>query len=187
LTGNLEALHIELVETVWDDLRTPASSIFLLGLGADPAWGAFLGAGNLQILRFDGATTLERVFFTVQMPHTYKEGTDIYAHVHWTPTTANAGNVKWNLEYSWINVNGTFPAVTTIAIVDAASGTAWDHQVAEFPTITGTGKELSSMLVCRLFRDPNDGQDTYGFDAGLLEFDIHFEVNTMGSIQPFVK
>lgn len=178
-------LRMEGDAKVWDDLRIPGLSV-AKGASA-PDLISWLGAGGLMVNGFDGNATSEQVFFTCQLPHSYKQGSDIEPHVHWGPVNANAGNVKWFLEYSWANIDGTFPAITTISIVDAASGTAWDHQVAPFSTITGTGKMISSMLVCRLYRNPGDGDDTYGSDAGFLEFDFHFEKDTIGSRQEFIK
>ena len=171
--------------TVWDDLRIPGSQV-QKGASA-PDLVAFLGAGNLLVNAFDGGALTEQVYFNVQLSHSYKEGSDITPHVHWSPTNANAGNVKWQLEYTWQNINGTFPAVTTITVVDATDTTAWKHHIAGFSAITGTGKTISSMLVCRLFRNPGDGDDTYGSDAAFLEVDFHFEKDTVGSRQIFTK
>ena len=173
--------------TVWDDLRVSAQAT-KVGATA-PGWVAFLAAGNLLTYGFDGGgVRVEEVHFNVQLPHSYKHGSDIYPHVHWSPTTANAGNVVWQLEYTWANINGTFGAATTIAsTADAAGGTAWVHNMATFAAITGTGKTLSSMLVCRLFRDGSHGSDTYADDAALLEFDIHYEMDTVGSRQVAAK
>ena len=178
---------VRMVETVWDDLRVPGLAVEATGPNP-PTLGAFLGAGGLQAWRFTGTgPNVNEVWFTVQLPHTYKEGTDIYPHVHWTPTDANAGDVVWQLEYTWVNINGTFPASATITVTDSTNTTAWEHLVAPFAAITGTGKTISSMLVCRLFRDPTHLSDTYGFDASLLEIDFHFEVETLGSRQEYVK
>jgi hypothetical protein len=173
--------------TVFDDLRIPGLTVTLPAANA-PDFGAFLGAGGLQIYLFDGAgVQTESVHFTIQIPHSYKEGSDIVPHVHWSAVNGNAGNVVWQLEYTWQNIDGTFPAVTTITVTDAASGTAWDHQKAFFSAITGTGKTISSMLVCRLFRDPTHASDTYGSDAAFLEIDFHFEKDTVGSRQITTK
>jgi len=178
---------IELQETVWDDLRIPGLSV-TANPSASPTLGAFLGAGSLQVWRFTGTGVLtEEVFFTIQLPHKYKEGTDIIPHVHWTPTDANAGDVVWQLEYTWQNINGTFGASTTITVTDSTNTTAWEHLVASFSAITGTNMDISSILVCRLFRDPAHGSDTYTSDAAFLEIDFHFEIDTIGSRQPFVK
>jgi hypothetical protein len=171
---------------VWDDLRIPGTSVRFGASSPDIA--PFLGAGGLYLPAFDGAGTSEQVFFTVQFPHGYKLGTDICPHVHWSPTTADAGNVKWNLEYTWVEIGGTFAASATIDVTDAASGTAWDHQVAGFADINGSGiTTVSSMLVGRLYRDPTDGADTYGADASLLEIDFHHQIDTIGSLQATSK
>lgn len=170
---------------VWDDMRVPGLAVEK-GASA-PDLISVLASGNLMANGFNGAATMEQAFFTVQLPHGYKQGSDIDAHIHWMPTNNNAGDVKWQLEYSWANMTANFGAPTTVSIIDAASGTAWDHQQSDFSTIAGTGKEISSMLICRLFRDPTDGSDTYGSDAALLEIDFHYQLDTIGSRTENVK
>lgn len=165
--------------TVWEDLMIPGLSV---GTAASaPDLISFGPSGNLKMFAFDGNSTSEQVFFSCQLQHAWKLESTIKPHVHWTPTTTGSGNVKWFFEYSWANIDGTFGAPTTISVVQAASGTAWQHQLASLPDIAGTGKGLSSMLVCRLYRNPADSQDTYGDDAAFLQFDIHYEMDTVGS------
>jgi hypothetical protein len=41
--------------------------------------------------------------------------------------------------------------------------------------------------VFRLFRDPADVADTYGFDAVLLDVGLHYEKDTVGSRQVTTK
>ncbi len=54
------------------------------------------------------------------------------------------------------------------------------HHHTDINTISGAGKKISSMLVCRIFR-LTTGDDTYGFDAALLEVDFHYKKDTRGS------
>lgn len=164
---------------LWNDINHPASA---LALGASaPDSISILGSGGIKGLGFDGNATTERVHGSAEILHGYLEGSDIYFHVHWMPTTANAGNVKWQLEYSWQLVNGTFANPTTITATDSASGTPWHHQRAEFAAIDGTGKEINSALVFSLFRDPTDGADTYTDDAALIQVGIHYQIDVYGS------
>jgi hypothetical protein len=171
----------------WDDVRTPGTTV---ALGANaPGLENFSNSSTLKIYAFDGAGVLvEEVFLSVQLPHRYREGTDVYPHVHWVPTTAGAGSVVWQLEYAAANpVTGVFPNVSTIEIADAAAGVAWQHQIAPFAAIDGSDFKISTMLHCRLFRDPTHGSDDYAGDAGFLEFDLHFELNSPGSRQSYTK
>lgn len=182
---HLQGPYIRYGTSAWDDLRVSANSVRVPGSAA-PSWSTFLG--SIQALEFVTAPPSNAsVHFSCQLPHTYKEGTDIYPHVHWAPDGTNTGNVRWGLEYTWQNIDGTFAAPTTIYVNDAGSGTAYDHQVATFSAITGTGKTISSMLMCRLFRDTDDAADTLTDSAFLLEIDFHHEIDAPGSDQSTSK
>jgi hypothetical protein len=72
----------------------------------------------------------------------------------------------------------------TITTTDAGDGTINKHQVTGFADIdmssyTDAG-DVSIILMCRLYRDVDNGDD-YADDAFLLEFDLHYEIDTMGS------
>jgi len=169
----------------WNDINLGSSG---LGRGASaPDLVAFLAAGNLLLPGFDGNVTTEQLYGSFELLHNWKQGTDIEFHVHWTPTTANAGNVKWQLEYSWQNIDGTFPAVTTISVIDAAGGTAWTHNKAAFTRISATGKKIGTAFVFRFFRNPADGDDTYPDDAGLIQIGVHYQIDSIGSKEIYNK
>lgn len=174
---------VEFSDGPWDDIIVPA---FALATGAAaPDLVQFLASGNLRIYGFNGSGSMpvEAMYGAFEFLHSYKEGSDISIHVHWCPTSANSGDVKWQLEYSWADMNATFPALSTTSVTQAAGGTAWATKIASFPTITGTGKHIGSAINFRLFRDPGDSADTYADDAGLLCIGVHFQKDTLGSIQ----
>ena len=177
-------------DTYWDDIRVPGLQVELAGL-RDPNLEKFKdnGAGSYGVYcyYFD-QDILEEVHFSIQLPHSYKEGTDIYPHVHWAPTTTSGGSVRWGLEYCWANVNDTFPTNTIrYTTNDTASGIANHQQIAAFTPIDGTGKKISSMLLCRLYRGAVDVTDTYPNEAVLLEVDFHFQIDAPGSRQEYIK
>ena len=152
-----------------------------------PTLSAFLGAGNLKALTFD-AGQHDEIHFEVQLPHDYKTGSAVYPHVHWCPATADAGNVVWQLDYTWVAIDGTFGASATVTSdATAAGGTAWVHKMTNLKDgggnayIAGTGQTISSMLVCRLHRDAGAGADTLAAAVTFLEFDLHYEKDTLGS------
>lgn len=166
---------------VWDDLRVPVESTTKGGT-KDPDFGQFLNNGSSQgvwIQWFD-KTTEEELYFTVQIPHSYKVGSNIQPHVHWVTDDASDLNVVWGLEYSWANMNDTFSNTTIITGTGSNSGANY-HHMTSLGIIDGTGKSYSSMLVCRIFRDASNTADTFPQDAGLLEIDFHFQVQSFGT------
>jgi hypothetical protein len=182
--------------TVWDDYMIPGTAVRTTGNSPPDLAGGFVGDNTLDLFVFDGVNTLEQVFFTLQLPHRWKEGSTIYPHVHFSPTHTNSNDanlrvVRFGFEYTWANVNGTFGATATLNLDSdpfAPNASQWKHLIAKNATgIDGTGKTLSSMLACRLFRDPADAVDTYPQDVAFLQFDIHFEIDSLGSGQEYLK
>lgn len=183
---------LELQEIVWEDLRIIPGAFEFAGV-SDPSlqnWQPGGAGTTFKVWKFQSG---DEVFFTCQIPHSYKQGTDIEVHVHWTPAdrgNEESGNtVAWKLDYSWTNVNAVFPSSATADMTDTCTGTDDYHEITASITVTGTGKNISSMLVCRLYRDAGDtwAGITAAQSPALLEFDIHFQINTMGSRQEFVK
>jgi len=184
-------LILEGAATVWEDLRVA------LDKGANAAQLGFLpGAiSGPEIWYFRNAAGVEAMSFTVQMPHNWKEGSIIHPHIHWIPKTTGAGNVEWNFEYTWANYNPgapeIFPAVTTSTVV--ASGPFLINSnlitglTANNVGIVATGKTVSSILICRIWRDSGRAADTYVGDAGGLSLDFHYEINSIGSHSEYTK
>jgi hypothetical protein len=192
--GNDYGVQLNGTTTVWKDLRVSVNAVRVIAGGAPPDWSQFKDNGaastGVYLYWFDPGTE-QNVYFDVQMPHDWKEGTDIEPHVHWVSAdTAGASgtDVCWGLEYTWANINGTF-GNTTLIYGDTQSNGAGEtitvdkHYYTDLTTISGSGKTISSMLVCRLFRDAAGvgGTDDYDDDAGLLEIDFHYQVDTIGS------
>ena len=166
--------------TVWEDLRFPAQVLKLSGT-KPPTWTAYQGG---EILSFSDQAIVgneERVSFNAQLSHAYKEGSTIYPHIHWVSADTSLGNVVWQLSYSWGNWTGTFPAATVTTMTVAKSTTLNYHSMNSFSPIVGTGKEISSILICELSRNSSNAADTYTSGAYLVEADIHLECNTIGS------
>jgi len=155
-----------------------------LALGTGPAAPAVIAINGTGILTyaFIGTGVLaDELHGSLENLHDYLEGSDIVPHVHWCPTTADAGNVKWQIEYIWISRTGTITTSTTIAVTTAAGGTAWTLKRSDFPTVDGTGRNIGDRFMFRIFRDPADAADTYAHDAAILDVGIHYEKDTMGS------
>lgn len=165
----------ELQSTKRDDINFPGTA---LGKGASaPGLVTAYGSGGIQVLAFDGGATTEQLYASGEILHGYVAGTDISFHVHWMPTTADTGTVKWNLEYVWqgLEETGTPQTISTTGDADGA----WKHKLAVFPEIPGDGKTSGSQLSFRFYRDPS--QDTYAADAAILSLGIHYQLNKHGT------
>lgn len=179
-------------ESAATDVKPKAYIDIDLGLQASPSGASAPGLENwnstgIYVYAFDGAATSEQLFSNCEYNHQFKEGADIYPHVHWAPTTTAAGNVKWNLSVVWDNP-GTAPStVVTTSVTQAAPGVAFQSQVANFPTVSGTSKTIGSQIQFRLWRNPADAADTYGADAVIQTLGFHAEVDSFGSTQVAVK
>ena len=176
--------------TRWDDLKVPVNSVKINKTIDPPTWGVFLG--DLALLWFRSGKS-DDVLFNLQMPHGWKEGTRIYPHVHWTTKDGAPGmnRVTWVLDYTWQKVGGTFTSNTpisgtTVATPNEGSIENYEHIITPIGTngINGTGMTLSSMLVCRLSRSDSD---SYANDAGLLEIDFHYQIDSDGSNTEYGK
>lgn len=171
--------------TTWNDINVSG-----LSLGTGPVAPSVINVSATGILTyaFIGTGVLaDELHGSLETLHDYLEDSDIVPHVHWMPTTTDAGDVKWQLEYIWWPRNGVVPAGTTITVTTAAGGVAWTAHRSDFPTITGAGKNIGDRFMFRIFRDPADVADTYGFDAAILDVGIHYQKDTLGSRQVAVK
>lgn len=175
--------------SVWEDLRIPVTAT-TRGGSKDPP---FLlcrdnGAGSQGVFSYHFSNLQEEeLYFACQIPHAWDEGTEIRPHVHWSATTAAAGTVRWGLEYSISRIGTVFPNTTLIYINQATVGAAWSQQVAAFSAIAMTTQTISTMLLCRIFRDPLHAADTYGAPAALFELDFHYQRDSAGSRTEYIK
>ena len=183
----LVAGDITLSDTSWDDLRFPVSAIKLQGTGSEPdienTYGTYL---------FDDGTP-ETVFIMAQMPHAWKEGTNVFPHTHWYKTTSATGDVCWQLDYiiskKGAQFSDTFTTITGVTPAIGDNDTVRTHALTPIGSsgIDMTGCGLSDHIIMKLTRKADATIDTYGADAGLLEFDIHYEIDSFGSDSEFTQ
>ena len=175
---------LELITPVWDDLsismaqvRTPASSA--------PTWMPYKGS---QVPAFS-PTQVNALYFSAQLPHSYMEGTDLQFHIHIAYPDNAAGNSVWYFTYSWANPTAPFPNATLSPQVVVVSPTTTDyHQKATIvANMDGTGKTISSVLLCMIQRTGTHLSDDYASEIYLVSGDFHFMQDTIGSRQENTK
>lgn len=183
--------------TVWDDLMVFPDATSR-GNSYPPTWRVFKknSTDNSQgvYLWFFSSSSEQELYFTAQIPHSYKVGSALFPHVHWTTVTGTPinSNVVWGLEYSVIAIGGTFPYTSTVRAtsiiggITSISGTG-QHLISAFESIPGSNLGISTVICCRLYREVSNNGDTFGNEVGLLGFDIHYEKDTEGSRSEFTK
>ncbi len=181
----------------WEDLKVPIGSVKTGGV-KNPTFEQLLDDGGssrgVYVFTFSNdalAANEEELFFVAQMPHHWKEESSIIAHVHWVPTTNDSGVVRWGLEYSITNIRGSsvlFPSTTIISDNSPTVNNDLNmHVRTVIGTIDMTGQKMSTMLLCRVFRNSSHVDDTYNADAALLEIDFHHLIDSLGSDQELSK
>lgn len=193
-----ELLTVGGIEDGWDDLRVAAQSTKVGG--SAPTWAKLRdsGGGSTGVYTYWFPDSGEpEVHFAVQIPHNWKNGTDLHPHVHWCTNvgTLGADRVCWNLEYTWANIgtgvrqfgNTTNIQTYNISNDPATTINAYQHYISSFDPIQGAGKYISTMLICRLSRVAGNVNDTLGESAAFLEFDLHYEVDDLGSVDEYDK
>ena len=175
--------------TMWDDIRITPGSFDRPG-SSDPTIVSYTPGGSGTATYLYQFAKNNIASFTVQMPHGYKKGSDLHVHIHWTPGTRgneeNGATVGWKIDYSWANIDGTFPSMSTADLSDACGGVDHGHQMTDAVVVSGDGKGLSSMLLCNVKRTDTGADDTWAGTASgqlplLLEIDFHYEIDTIGS------
>lgn len=182
------AKTLELQTVVWDDLRTPINSSVKVA-GKQPTETVYRGG----IVYSFSKITDNQIAFNVQLPHTYKLGSDIEFHIHYAIPTSGVGggaeNIKWDFTHAWADIGDAIPAETTVnTTLDMQNQSANTHYLGEIiGTIDGSGiSGVSSMIICGLTRDVSVA-DNYDDVVYILELDFHYQINTIGSRQEAVK
>lgn len=167
----------ELDQVVYDDMqislanaRSPASLA--------PNWTAYKGS---QVPAFS-ADQVNVLYFSAQVPHSYKEGTDLEFHVHVAYPDNTWGYSRWYMTYSWANVGDVFPAESSASVVHGSTNTTDEHQLIELTSsINGTGKTISSILLCSIQRTGTFVSDNYSNVIYLVSADFHYQKDSLGS------
>ncbi len=173
----------------WEDIRIVPGAFEFAG-NADPSLQSWQPGGEGITFKIYKFKIADEVFFSVQLPHNYKEGSVLEAHVHWTPADRgneeNGNDVSWRIGYTWANKEDAFSSALTATLTpDTCAGIDDQHEKTLSTALLGaTGKTISSMLVCKLWRSSvNDTWvgTTNAQSPGLLEVDFHYQIDSLGS------
>lgn len=183
LAGWFDDIHKDQRNVVYDDYIISGLAI---ALGANaPDLATFRGTINL--FGFAGAgVTVEQGFFTLHILHGIKPGTIPTFHVHWAHNQVSpSGDVKWQIDYTIARGYGagTFAAPTTLSTTRPALA-QYVHDISDdddMPLASITELEPDSIILGRIYRDPADVADTFENDAFLIQVDMHYQRDKLGT------
>lgn len=169
--------------TTWTDMSIPATRA-RQGATQKPDFD-FTNMGLL----FPQNDDTEIAYIIIQMDHRKKMDTAIKLHCHYVQAVAAQPTFK--CDYRFYN-NGTASngSFTTLSTADGSKGvftypgSGEILQIATFPDIAApTNESVSANLEFRFYRDDNDVTG----DVLLKYIDFHYEIDTDGSRQEFIK
>jgi hypothetical protein len=166
--------------TVWNDANV--GSLVLQTGGTLPGIVEWLNnAGGATGIYTRGFAVGEQGSGSIEIPHDYKEGSNITFHIHWGANAAPTGTdyVKWELTYSISRTESTFPAATVIT-VETAYDTQYELKRSDFTAITGTNIKIGDQLNFTIKRIAAAG-DAFGGEALVETIGFHYEADTVGS------
>jgi hypothetical protein len=162
--------------TTWNDIIVQAGN--LRPGSTPPAFAAFTG-GIYEPSFIAGQA--DEVHGAFEIPHDYKEGTALVAHIHCAPSTAHAGNLVVGFEYEALSAGDIATATVNTPIAPTAmSGFAKKTAMINVATIPGAGRKIGDIVPFRFYRQ-NGGTDTFTGDLFLLSIGLHYESDTDGS------
>lgn len=176
--------------TAWEDLRVDGLST-RVGVVAPTDEVGFKGNNNFYARNFVH-TQADEVQFHIQYPHQMIIGSDLSPHVHFSPWITGTNDVqavRFILEYYWAGINEEFGSGTSYTMAYTWTGSnQWVHLIAdgELGEFDTSGKGLSSMMKCRLYRDNTIANNLAG-KITFLYFDVHYMVDSLGSKDEYVK
>jgi hypothetical protein len=139
--------------------------------------------------------TNDYMFCNPQLNHDKDLESAIYPHLHWFQDRNAVPN--FILLYRWqknglAKVTSWTPIKCNNIAVPYTTGTILQIAYSDpIPVPTGTG--LSDIVQFRIARDNAnnsgifDGLDTFNATVGILAFDLHFMINSLGSNEEFIK
>jgi hypothetical protein len=165
---------------VWKDLVAPMGSAGVPSASA-PTKRAFGPSG----LREEYDFSINDYAFPdpFHINHDIEPGNKAYPHVHWSTNGTDTNTVKWEMQIMRALGHGqaAFAAPTTVYVEQAASGTAWQHMVAEVSDGDAlTLVEPDELVLIVLRRVTNGGTNNTDQVFG-LQVDLHYESTLVGT------
>lgn len=143
---------------------------------------------NIKTRCFDWGSQMNEMFGNVELPHDiYISGDAVLRpHIHRMWSTTETATWIWYLDYTIRKVWETY-TTSPVKISITTDITARVANISEFgPDISLSWLALWDTISFRIYRIPT-GNDTYGGLMCLSQIGFHYQRNTVGSRQEYIK
>lgn len=182
------SLKFEGAATVWEDLdgRLNGSSLYTAAGKADYSFTEVC-----VVLQPSGslATAGDVVELAFQVKHAAKAGSPLKLHIHWEQTDATARQFSYTYRVQKQGAAKTADWATTVVVSTTTAGVnAFTYtsgvlnQISSLGEITLTDVGISAIVQVKLTRT-----DAVVGDINVTYLDAHYEIDTVGSRQEYVK
>jgi hypothetical protein len=172
--------------TIFQDVNTGFAGAKVPAVNA-PSWTTFIGNINAYTFAVSDYIDVE----AMEVPHGWKEGSDIEIHLHWATNgnnDATVRGVKWEIEYTWANnlTAGGTTAFGSIAAVSAetsiaASEPTLTNKYTSVVTFTPTGGKVGMYIKLRIKRIASVTNTAPASNPFGLAVGLHTQLDTIGS------
>ena len=142
------------------------------------------------------ANDADYMFINVQFPHSRKNGANVYPHIHFFQAQTGAPNFA--LQYRWQKNGGTKTTAWTAVKCNTLATTYTAGTINQIAYVNGgitppSGDGLSDILQLRIIRDTTNGlglaygADPYGATVSVIQCDVHYEMDQIGSKTEYSK
>ena len=161
---------ITYTNTFWDDLTLSGFSLI------DPA-----GPAGATLTPYPANTNVYVMLFKagdagvgqLQMSHTYARGTELRPHVHYS--AAHSSTNVWRLDMAYGPILNKLTNHYQ-SVVTGTVASAYNHQMLSFAPLAGNTNTIGESTAFLIKVSPVSGSNTY-----LLDFDIHYQIDKLGS------
>lgn len=145
-----------------------------------PEWTTFVG--NLSEYTFAIGDYID--LGSQELPHSYKDGTDLEIHLHYATNGVNITDrvVGWEVEYSLANRNQAFPTPVVVSADSTITANTADRtqKYVSIGIISGASLAFGAQLKMRLRRIATTGTAPTA-NPFALQIGVHYVTDTIGS------
>ncbi len=177
----------------WSSVDVPSTSFMNPDVLTNPTFEKIItdsvSSTGIFGYTYDNNSVQKDSYFNITLPHSYKEGTNIYPRIHIyimdnTPLLLT-GNLKLELEYTIQDSGSQFPYTTVVNTIYNITELRRTHTVIDLDPIVGAN--IGAILACRISRINSGVVNNFLAKISIMSANFHYELDGVGSSTTFIK